>query len=144
VEPHPLRRVRPVYDWVAKPFEAGRSRAIERVDPQPEDRILILGCGTGMDLEQLPAGASVTAIDVSGPMVRRAESRAESLGIEIDARVGDAQSLPFDDSTFDVVLLHLVVSLVPDPKALVDEAARVQRAKLRFVVQGKEVAGRWF
>ena len=69
----------PVYDWVAKPFESGRKRAIERVDPQPDDRILILGCGTGMDLEYLPTGASVTAIDVSEGMVERTERRADSL-----------------------------------------------------------------
>lgn len=115
----------PVYNWVAYPFEAGRKRAIERVDPQPDDRILILGCGTGKDLDYLPDDASVTAIDVSESMIRRTVSRAESLDMNVDARVGDAQSLPFEDGAFDIVLLHLVISVAPDPEALVNEATRV-------------------
>lgn len=127
----------PIYDWVAKPFEAGRKRAIERVDPQPNDRILVLGCGTGMDLDYLPADTSVTAIDMSESMVRRTESRAESLGMDVDARVGDAKSLPFDDDAFDVVLLHLVISVVPDPKALVDEATRVLAPDGRISIYDK-------
>jgi ubiquinone/menaquinone biosynthesis C-methylase UbiE len=113
---------------VAKPIESGRKRAIEHVDPQPEDRVLILGCGTGMDLEYLLTDASVTAIDVIEGMVERTRRRAESLGMDVDARVGDAQSLPFEDGAFDVVLLHLIISVVPDPSALVEEATRVLAA----------------
>ncbi len=129
----------PVYDWVARPFESGRQYAIEWVDPNPDDRILVLGCGTGRALEYLPAGASITAIDVSEAMVRRTRARAESLGLDVDARVGDAQSLPFEDGSFDVVLLHLVVSVVPDPKALVDEAARVLAPDGRISIYDKFV-----
>lgn len=129
----------PVYDWVAKPFESGRKRAIERVDPQPDDRILILGCGTGMDLEYLPADASVTAIDVSEGMVERTERRAESLGMDVDTRVGDAQSLPFEDGAFDLVLLHLVISVVPEPSALVEEATRVLAVDGRISIYDKFV-----
>lgn len=129
----------PVYDWVAKPFESGRKRAIERVDPQPGERILILGCGTGMDLEYLPADASVTAIDVSEGMVERTDRRADALEMDVDARVGDAQSLPFEDGSFDVVLLHLVISVVPEPSALVEEATRVLAADGRISIYDKFV-----
>jgi ubiquinone/menaquinone biosynthesis C-methylase UbiE len=78
-----------------------------------------------MDLEYFPPGVEVTAIDVTPAMVRRTETRAESLGLDIDARVGDARSLPFDDGTFDAVVLHLILSVIPDPKAVVSETARV-------------------
>jgi len=78
-----------------------------------------------MDLEYFPPGVEVTAIDVTPAMVRRTEARAESLGLDIDARVGDARSLPFDDGTFDAVVLHLILSVIPDPKAVVSETARV-------------------
>ena len=129
----------PVYDWVAKPFESGRKRAIERIDPQPDDRILILGCGTGLDLQYLPPNASVTAIDVSEGMVERTERRADSLGMNVDARVGDAQSLPFEDGAYDVVLLHLVISVVPEPSALVEEATRVLAADGHISIYDKFV-----
>lgn len=115
----------PVYDWLATPWEAGRKRAIERLDLQPGERILILGGGTGNDLEYLPAESEVTVVDLSPAMIRRTRERAEHLDLDVDARVGDAQSLPFEEDTFDAVLLHLVLSVVPDPQAVVDETARV-------------------
>lgn len=115
----------PVYDRVARSLDRGRQRAIERLDPRPDDRLLIPGCGTGVDLEYLPADASITAVDVTPAMVRRTEARADALDVEVDARVGDARSLPFDDDSFDAVLLHLVLSVVPDPDAVVAETARV-------------------
>jgi len=115
----------PVYDWGARPLEKGRKRAIERLDPESGDRILAVGCGTGMDLEYLPDGVEVTAIDITPAMVRRTERRADTLGIDIDARVEDARSLPFEDSSFDAVFLHLVLSVVPDPGEVIAETERV-------------------
>jgi len=129
----------PVYDWGAKPLERGRQRAIDRLDPQPGDRILILGCGTGMDLEHLPAGTSITAIDVAPAMVSRTAARADALGLDVDARVGDAQALPFDDDSFDAVLLHLVLSVVPDPDAVAAETARVLAPDGRVSIYDKFV-----
>lgn len=45
--------------------------------------------------------------------------------IEVDTLIGDAHWLPFDNKTFDAVLLHLVLSVVPDPQTMISEAARV-------------------
>jgi len=130
----------PVYDWGARPLERGRKRAIERLEPQPGEHILILGSGTGMDLEYLPRGMEVTAIDAVSAMVRRTEARSESLGIDADVRVGDARSLPFDDDTFDFVVLHLVLSVVPDPEQVVAESARVLDSDGRVSIYDKFVA----
>lgn len=115
----------PIYGLVARPLEAGRRRAIERLELGNDDRILILGSGPGVDLEYLPDGASVTAVDIAPAMVRRTAARADRLGLDVDVRVGNAGSLSFADGTFDAVLLHLVLSVVPDPDAVVAEAARV-------------------
>lgn len=115
----------PVYDWGAKPLEGGRKRAIERLDLEPGERILILGCGTGMDLEYLPSDVDVTAVDITPAMVERTEQRADSLGFDIDARIEDARTLPFEDGSFDAVFLHLILSVVPEPETVVAEAERV-------------------
>lgn len=115
----------PIYDWVARPLEQGRRRAIERTGLSSGDRVLILGCGTGSDLKYLPRGTKVTAVDVAPAMIRRTKARAERLGMEVDARVGDAQALPFEDGAFDAVLLHLILSVVPDPQAVMAETSRV-------------------
>lgn len=115
----------PVYDSVARPLERGRRRAIERLDPRPDDRILILGCGTGLDLDYLPEETTVTAVDLTPAMVRQTVRRAGTLDREVAVGLADAQTLPFDDDVFDAVLLHLVLSVVPDPDAVVTESARV-------------------
>lgn len=115
----------PVYDWVAKPMASGRKRAIERLDITAGDSILIVGCGTGMDLRYLPADVDVTAVDITPAMVRRTERRAQKRGFDIDARVEDARDLPFEDDTYDAVLLHLILSVAPEPADIVAESERV-------------------
>lgn len=127
----------PVYDWVARPLERGREQAIERLDLGADDRILLLGSGPGSDLEYLPRNASITAVDAAPAMVRRAQGQAEALDMNVDARVGDAQNLPFEDNSFDVVLLHLILSVVPDPQAVVHETARVLAPDGRVSVYDK-------
>ncbi len=115
----------PFYDWLTSPWERGRRRAIERLDLRPGARVLIPGCGAGSDLDHLPEGTEVAALDLAPAMVRRTAGRAERLSLDVDARVGDARALPFADDVFDAVLLHLVLSVVPEPERVVEEAARV-------------------
>jgi ubiquinone/menaquinone biosynthesis C-methylase UbiE len=129
----------PIYDLVARPLADGRQRAIERLDLVADDRILILGCGPGVDLEYLPADAAITAIDITPAMVRRTAARADALGMDVDARVGDATDLAFEDDAFDAVLLHLVLSVVPDPGAVLAETDRVLAAGGRVSVFDKFV-----
>lgn len=57
----------------------------------------------------------------------------------MDARVGDARSLPFEDDSFDVVLLHLVLSVIPDSEAVVAETARVLDSDGRVSIYDKFV-----
>jgi len=129
----------PIYDAVAQPLEHGRKRAIEQIDLDAGDSVLIVGCGTGSDLNYLPDGVQVTAIDAAPAMVRRTRARAEALGREVDARVEDAQNLPFEDDEFDAVLLHLILSVVPTPEAGATETARVLAPDGRVSIYDKFV-----
>ncbi len=134
----------PIYDWVARPMEDGRTRAIEQLALTGDERILILGSGPGSDLPHLPSEATITAVDAVPAMVRRAQARADTLGMDVDTRIGDAQALPFEDDSFDVVLLHLILTVVPDPGAVAAETARVLapggRASIfdKFIPDGTE------
>lgn len=119
------RAYAPVYDWLATPFEQGRQRAVERLDLEPGERVLIVGCGTGLDLEYLPEDVDVIAVDLTPAMIDQTEARSERLDREVDARVADARDLDLADDSVDAVLLHLVLSVVPEPEAVLDEAARV-------------------
>lgn len=129
----------PIYDWVAQPLEQGRRLAINRLALSSDERILILGSGPGSDLPHLPYGSDITAIDAAPEMVERTAARAEQLGHNVEARVGDAQNLDLPDDSFDAVLLHLVLSVVPDAHAVASEVARVLTSDGRASIYDKFV-----
>ncbi len=91
-------------------------------------RWLDVGCGNGAFTEELImrcAPAAVTAIDPSDDQLAYARTRP---GVRMtDFRVGDAQNLPFADSSFDVAAMALVISFLPDPGRATAEMTRVVR-----------------
>ncbi|CAA9349640.1 MAG: putative phosphatidylethanolamine N-methyltransferase [uncultured Gemmatimonadetes bacterium] len=128
----------PLYDAVAG-FRPQRRRSLELLDARPGERVLVDGCGTGADLAFLPAEVHVVATDITPAMVARTARRARALGRRVDARVMDAQALEFADGSFDAVVLHLILAVVPDPVAAIREAARVLKPGGRAVVFDKWV-----
>lgn len=131
--------IAPLYDRVAG-FRPQRRRSIELLAPVPGERVLVAGCGTGADLAFLPPDVEVVATDLTPAMVRRTRRRARALGRDVDARVMDAQALEFDDASFDAVILHLILAVVPDPLSAIREVARVLRPNGRAAVFDKWVA----
>jgi ubiquinone/menaquinone biosynthesis C-methylase UbiE len=96
--------------------------------------VLEVGCGPGWlwaeATEQLPPGLRLTLTDLSPGMVDAAASRVTALDrFElVESRPADAQALPYDDASFDVVLANAMLYHVPDPSAAVGELARVMRS----------------
>ena len=129
----------PGYDFVAWIFHRKRSRAITLLALQPQERVLIVGAGTGLDLPLLCPGLQLTAVDLTPAMIRRLTKRAARLELPIDARVMDAHELEFADGSFDVVILHLILAVVPDPVKCIREVERVLRPGGRAVVLDKFV-----
>lgn len=127
----------PVYDLIAGRVVKGRRRSLELLEPKPGERLLLVGCGTGLDLELLPRGIAITAVDITPAMVERTRARAAQLGLDVDAQVMDASNLEFADQSFDCVVLHLILAVVPDPYATAREAARVIRAGGRVAIFDK-------
>lgn len=121
-------------------FEPQRRRSLELAALHPGERVLVCGCGTGLDLPLLPAGLEVFAVDASRGMLARALARGCASPVYF-ARM-DAQQLAFPDSCFDCVLLHLIVAIVPDPLACLREAARVLRSSGRIALFDKYHDGR--
>ena len=129
----------PFYDCLASVFNARRRRAIEVAALRHGESVLVVGAGTGLDLDFMPRGVKVTAVDITPAMLARLRRRAARLGLEVEARVMDGRALDFPDATFDVVVLHLILTVIPEPERCIKEAARVLRPGGRAIVFDKFV-----
>jgi len=127
----------PVYDPVARLFTAYRRHSLEGLDLQEGEKVLLVGAGTGLDLECMPPGLQITATDLTPAMVDRLRSRAARLGLPVEALVMDGQDLDFPEGQFDAVVLHLILAVIPDPVAGIREAERVLRPGGRITVMDK-------
>lgn len=94
----------------------------------PGARVLEVGVGTGLSLPLYPGDVRVTGIDASAAMLQKAGRRVEQLGLKnIELQVKDAEHSGFDDAAFDCIMLMFVLSVTPNPTALLREARRLCR-----------------
>ncbi|MFA9388775.1 MAG: class I SAM-dependent methyltransferase [Prolixibacteraceae bacterium] len=131
----------PIYDGAAKILEHSRARAIQQLAVQQGDKVLIIGAGTGMDLNYLPKGCQITATDITPAMVKRIDLRNQKMGHHLTTAVMDGQQLAFPNEKFDVVILHLILTVIPDPIRTIQEAERVLKSGGQISVFDKFVPG---
>jgi phosphatidylethanolamine/phosphatidyl-N-methylethanolamine N-methyltransferase len=116
-----------VYNWLCGPIlQAGRREAMHQLALQPGNEILEIGIGTGLTTPLYPDDCRVTGIDVSEPMLREAARHIDRRH-NIQLFRMDAARLTFPDQSFDVVYAAYVISVVPDPLAVLSEMRRVCR-----------------
>jgi phosphatidylethanolamine/phosphatidyl-N-methylethanolamine N-methyltransferase len=118
-----------VYNTIFGPMlQAGREAAMRELPLQPGNEILEVGIGTGLTATLYPSDCRVVGIDLSEPMLREAARHVESHGrTNVCLWRMDASSLGFPDASFDVVYAAYVISVVPDPVAVLKEMRRVCR-----------------
>ena len=103
----------------------------DAMDVDSAQRVLDLGCGTGVAARGIAGRASfsgnIVGIDLSPYLVEVASelSAQEGLGEQVEFHVGESQSLELPDSVFDAVIAHTLVSHVKNPLQVLKEAARV-------------------
>lgn len=123
------RRWAPVYDATfGRLVRAGVKQATTRAN-NFSGRLLEAGVGTGLALPHYGPQLSVTGIDLSSDMLRRARARADKAGcINIEALVEmDACNMSFADASFDIAAAMYVLTVVPDPQKAMTELARVTK-----------------
>jgi phosphatidylethanolamine/phosphatidyl-N-methylethanolamine N-methyltransferase len=138
-----------MYDYTFGPtLHAGRIQAIQRMGIKAGDRVLEVGVGTGINAGLYPPDCVVTGIDLSEPMLEKARERVLRKGVSnIRLLAMDAADLKFPDNSFDIVYAPYVISVVPDPVAVVREMRRVCRPGGRMVIlnhfRGTNPLGAW-
>ena len=113
---------------IAESFTEGAAEFVERLNLKPGVRVLDVACGTGN--QSIPAartGAEVTGVDIAPNLIEQARKRSEHENLKIQFEVDDAESLPYADASFDVVLTMFGAMFAPRPEKVSAELIRVCR-----------------
>lgn len=94
----------------------------------PDSAWVDIGCGTGALTATVVNEAAPLRVACVDPSIGFVEALRRRLGKGVDARVGDAQALPFGDDSFDATVTGVALNFVPDPDAAMTEMRRVTRA----------------
>ncbi|HZT85997.1 MAG TPA: class I SAM-dependent methyltransferase [Gaiellaceae bacterium] len=124
-----------LYETLSKSSEAAGMRdERRRLLARAEGATLEIGAGTGLNLPHFPAAVSrLVLAEPDRHMRRRLRRRLEALGREAEIVDAPAERLPFDDATFDTVVVTYVLCSVPDQDEALAEVARVLKPEGRLL-----------
>jgi len=121
-----IARRREYAPWMAAAFDYAGARGL---------KVLDVGCGQGIDLcEYARAGADAVGIDLTPRHVELARKHLAELGLAGEVVLGDAETLPFADATFDRASSNGVLHHTPDIAAALREIRRVLKPGGRFTL----------
>lgn len=115
-----------------------RGRLIGILEPRPGERVLEIGPGTGYYTFEMAGrldGGQVDIFDIQQEMIDHVVREANRRGVtNVQPALGDAQALPYGDSSFDAVVLITVLGEIPDQDRALSEIARVLKPGGRLIV----------
>ena len=126
----------PLYDKVfGKIFSSRLRQVIRSLDIPRGAKVLEVGAGTGTSFPAYPPHCEVTGIDLAPDMLARAQGKILENGwTHLKVLEMDALQLKFPDDSFDYVMAFHVVTVVPDPVRMIEEAKRVCRPGGKIVI----------
>lgn len=114
------------YDRFSRYMEGDARDFYERLNVAPGSQLLDVGCGSGqLALIAAKDGLEVTGVDVASNLVERARARAQAEGLRARFEEADAEALPFEDASFDVVVSLIGAMFAPRPELVAKELLRV-------------------
>lgn len=127
---------------IAKTLETGAAEFVGRLDLQPGMKVLDVACGSGnLALPAARIGADVTGVDIAENLIEQAHANAEKENLKIRFDVGDAENLPYEDASFDVVMTMFGAMFAPRPEFVASELKRVTRAGGKIAMANWTPAG---
>jgi phosphatidylethanolamine/phosphatidyl-N-methylethanolamine N-methyltransferase len=117
----------PLYDKIfGKIFYSRLEHVIDDLGIPPGANVLEVGAGTGTSFPAYPTHCEITGVDLAPDMLARARQKIqENSWTHLRVMEMNALDLKFPDNTFDYVTAFHVVTVVPDPVRMIDEAKRV-------------------
>ncbi|MCP1122340.1 SAM-dependent methyltransferase [Bacillus sp. AFS018417] len=116
-------------------FIEARKRALSLIPFTENQKILLVGVGTGQDIPLLPKDTLITGIDLSEHMLKQAKRKYPYSHVTYQQM--NAEELTFPNNSFDVVILNLILSVVEHPNAALSEALRVMKEEGTIVILDK-------
>lgn len=113
---------------IAKTYATGAEEFVRSLNLKPGMRVLDVACGTGnLALPAARLGAVVTGVDIAPNLIEQARENAKREGLTVQFDVGDAESLPYEDASFDAVITMFGAMFTPRPELTAAELKRVVR-----------------
>ena len=137
-----------LYDFAGRRVEKGElgTRRHELVSGL-EGAVLEVGAGTGLNLPHYEHASRVVAVEPDPSMAGRLRKRAPEATVPVEVLAGSAESLPFEDDTFETAVVTFVLCSVESPQAALAEVRRVLKPAGRLVllehVRGEGRLARW-
>jgi SAM-dependent methyltransferase len=116
------------YGHFAKYLEPGALVFLERLRVEPGTRLVDVACGAGqISIPAARAGARVTGVDIATNSIEQARARAQAEGLDARFDEGDAEMLPYEDASFELVVSLIGAMFAPRPERVAAELVRVCR-----------------
>lgn len=134
---HSYTLLAPVYDSIVRAAtEPMRRASLQSMSASRGDSVLLAGFGTGLDVPYLQTGIDYFAMDLTPAMLRRARRRIVARN-DIHLHSADVMRMPYANETFDKIVLHLILAVVPEPLRVLQESARVLKPGGRIWILDK-------